>query len=98
VIDAAAAAGAGVVPSEIELALEVRGGRGDVEVGGFFLGRRGGSLRAVAPIAPVTLKVESRRLSVELRPPRANDAAADAPPLEPGGGEALDAAPAADAP
>lgn len=54
-IGAAAAAGAGVVPSEIELVLEVRGDRGELEVGGFYLARRAGTLRLVAPLAPVTL-------------------------------------------
>jgi hypothetical protein len=74
VIGAAAAAGAGVVPAEIELVVEARGGRGELEVGGVYLARRDGALRGAAPVTPVTLKVEPRRAAAEPRPAKPTDA------------------------
>jgi hypothetical protein len=72
VIGEAVAAAAGVKPAEVDLAIEVRASRGTLVVGGFFLARRGDKLHELAPLLPVTLRLESRR------PGAAADAGSDA--------------------
>jgi hypothetical protein len=60
VIAVDAAAAAGVTPGQIELAVEVRASGGALSVGGIYLAKSGDKLRELAPLQPVTLKVEPR--------------------------------------
>jgi len=60
VIGVDAAAAAGVTPAQVELAVEVRASGGALAVGGIYLARSGDKLRELAPLQPVTLKVEPR--------------------------------------
>jgi hypothetical protein len=62
VIGVDAAAAAGITPAQLDLALEVRaGGAGTLRLGGIYLARVGGRLREVAPLSPLTVRLEPRR-------------------------------------
>jgi hypothetical protein len=80
------AATAGVKPGGIDLWVEVRPGPGALVVGGLYVERSFGTVRVVAPLAPVRVRLETRRAS-----PSASDAGVAEPPA-PRGSDAGSAA------